>query len=487
MAIQKKGGPEFITPVKNQVYFYYDSTNKNAPAFRYVCEVYNSDTNVKLDEFKIAPRIGDGFCVLNLSKTLQGYIPGNLNIDEQSIHADQTYLNYDVRVGETFGNLEWGYSDYEFYVNQSSVFDSYTLLRSFDTGNTHTYTVGTQINIVQEDGGALKPMLNGLHTIVEIPNAWSVVIGIGFWQVGAGATISGATTYADNRKVIYRNLLNDSGNTAIRMAEYHEEFMDFSASTYANTEREFLTNVPNEFRLMDDATSFLNFYITGASEASIVVYQNSNGDKLSNNLSGVTSGMTNGVIQVAAGANANPTTVISGTTGLIKSDTEYYDVWIENGSSTKITETKRFKVRRDCKISEYEILFRDMKGSYLSFPFTLRSRTSYNVNKSEYKQYLGDLNTNTDRYGYESTDRGSKTYNIDVTKTLNLNTPFLTIEESKYFKELVWTGDAYIKFEGKFWPIIIQTNSVEEKERQNHRLIKYDLSVNFANNSNTNY
>jgi hypothetical protein len=363
-------------------------------------------------------------------------------------------------------------------------------LRNFSTADTHTYTVGTQINIVQSDGGALKPMLNGLQTVVEVPNNYTVVLGLQWWQVGAGATISGATTYADNRKVTYRDLLVDSGYTAIRMAEYHEEFIDFSASTFISSstnEGEFLTNMPNEFRIMDDSTAYLNFYVSAATNANKVVYQNSNGDVLSTTLTGVTIGKTNGIITVAAGANATPTTVISGSTTLVKSDTEYYDVWIENSVGTKITEQKRFNIRRDCKISDYEILFRDMKGSYLSFPMTLRSRVNFDIAKSEYKQYLGDLDVADATFRYESTDKGSKVYNVDVTKTISLNTPFLTIAESRYFKELVWSSDAYIKIDGKFWPIVINTSSVEEKERQNHRLIKYDLSIKMANNNSTNY
>lgn len=82
------------------------------------------------------------------------------------------------------------------------------MLRQSPATSPHTYAVGDQISVSQTDGGVIKPMLQGLFTVVAVPDAYSVVIDIAFVNVGTGAAMGGTIKYADNRKTITRNLLS---------------------------------------------------------------------------------------------------------------------------------------------------------------------------------------------------------------------------------------------------------------------------------------
>ena len=490
MSVSLVGNPSNLTPVYNPVFFYFDSTNKNLQGFRYIVEIWNSDTNTFIDEQFEAPRIGDGYGVANIGRILKTQLEGDLELSSTTvIHANDSYINYELRIGESYIANPWEYSDYEFYTNSASTFNAYTQLRNFNTATTHTYVVGDQINVVQSDGGALKPLLSGLQTIVEVPNNYTIVINIPFFTIGAGATVSGSTTYADKRKINNRNLLYVTGNTAFNGAVAHIEFPSWNPSAYTvstNFVGDFLTTSPTIYTILEDSSVYLNAYSSGMSQVQYAYYENSNGDIFAQSLSAVTNSLTgHSIIQIAAADNANPTIVISGSTTLIKTNTEWIEVSLTDASFNKISQTRRYNINRMCRINDYEIMFKDRLGSYLVFPAILRATINNNVQRGTYKSYLGDLSGG--KWTYNSKDRGEKVFNVDVDESYSLNTPFMTADESLYFKELISSSDVYIKLNGEYWAANIVDGSVELKTPQNNRLIKYGFQLKLSNNNVVNY
>lgn len=481
--ITQVGAPQILTTAFNPVKFYYDSTNKNQLGFRYLAEIYSGSTKLFNEDNFAAPRFGDGYGVFNIGAILQGEVPGTLNFSNTTaIHAVDSYCNYTLKIGESFQSTGWTYSDYEFYGSGGSIYNAYVQLRNFNTAVTHTYVVGDQINIVQSDGGATKPLLNGLQTIVDVPSSNIIVINIPFWTIGSGPTISGTTSYADRKKINFRNLYTSSQYTVINGAKPHREFpsWDSTDNYVTGTTSQFLTSAPDNLMILDDSSIWLNAYAPAMNNIKTIEYRNSNGDTLQRSISAITNSLTgSGVVQIAAGAQATPNIVVSGSLPLIKSDTEWYSVRLRSASGY-ISETRTFYIDRRCRINDYEILFRDRMGSYLTFAATLRATINNDIARKSYKQYLGDLSGG--KWTYTNKDRGEKVYSVDVSGTFDLNTPMMDEEQSLYFKEMISSGDVYLKLDGEYWPCVVTTNSTPDKTRQNNRLIKYEFSARLSNN-----
>jgi len=487
MAISKIGGPSRLTPAFNPVIFYYDSTNKNVDGFRYVVEVYSASTNTKIGgepDLFIPPRIGDGICVANIGKILQSAISQDVNFSNTScIHATNSYINYDIKIGESYVSNTWAYDDFEFY-SSTAFTNGHIQLRQFASATTHTFLVGDQINIVQ-DSTANVPSLEGLHTVIAVPSPYSIIVDVVYLDaVQNASTVGGDVSYADNRKIVVRNMYNDSGYTAFNGAEKHTVFPSWDQTDYfidSTFRGNFLTSSPDTFTILEDSSVYLNAFSTAMTNVRFIKFENSNGDVLLKSISATTSSLTGRtVIQISAGPDTNPTIVLSGTSGLIKSDTEWYDVSLASSTYSQLSQKKRYNINRNCRINDYEILFKDRKGSYLVFPAILRTTINSNITRKQYKQYLGDLSVN--KWTYSGKDRGTKTYNVDIEDTYALNTPFMTAEESLFFKEMISSSDVYIRLNGEYWPCEVVDNSVENKTPQNNRLIKYGFSVKLANN-----
>jgi hypothetical protein len=105
----------------------------------------------------------------------------------------QEFTDHNIRILTRFSpqaTSNWTYGDYQF--RDGGAYNAYTVLTSNGFGNaTHSFQVGDVIAVRQNDGGALKPMLQATFTIVEVVNNKSIVIDIPFSTVGSGAAVGG--------------------------------------------------------------------------------------------------------------------------------------------------------------------------------------------------------------------------------------------------------------------------------------------------------
>jgi len=483
MAITRVGGIVNMVPVKNPIYFYYDSTNKNQIGFRYVCRVYKTD-NTLLEEIRV-PADPSGYGVLQLSKILESFVPGDLDIDNNSIvETVDNHLSFKIGVGESYNYSGWAYSDYEFYGNTSSIFQANVQLRNFSTASTHPFNVGDQINIVQSDGGALKPMLNGLQTVVEVPNNYTIVLGLGWWQVGSGATIGGTVSYADVRKQTTLDMYNDGTYSCVRAAESMLQYNDWDWTDWASnvsTPGEFLTNVPDDFRISSDSEFWLSYYTESPNAHKRVRWKNSNGDEFI--ATGATSTSLRAVMSVNVGAGITYS-VATGSAPLFKNDTEWVEVSIENLSNQTVIQPKRFQIDKRCRIEDAQLLFRDNMGSYLSYLMPLRVDESENTVKKTYNNILGSRGVSG--WEYKSSDRGETVYDNIKTTTFTLRSNFLNDAEARYFGELVSSSDVYMLLDGEWVSVVVDTSNWEKKTEFWNKLPRYDVTLRLSNQSPVN-
>jgi hypothetical protein len=464
MAVSAIATPVYFSPAYNPLKFIYDSTNKALDGFKYVFDIYESGTANKIGERKVLPRPTDGYGEIDLSKLLQSYVTHDFNLaTTEDVTAPNSFYKYDVKVGE----------EYVTVIN-------YTASLSDDSGSveitaTHAFQVGDRVVIVQDDGGAANPNLEGLFIVTAINTTVSFTVN-SLWADVTDATINGSVRYADNRKTIVRDLATSNNNYVFNGVRPWNTWRTYSEAPYvlSSSTDLFLTDMPSSFYITDTQNIYVNLCANSATNGRMY-FENDGGD-----LMYYTVNANSFVLQANIGATANPSTVVTGTAGHIKSDTEYYDVWYTNNTATQFSQKYRIYIDRRCNINEYQIYFLDRMGTINSFAFQLRGYERATVQRDTYnKDVQGLVTSNVWTYGLD--EFGLKTFTVNEERTIELNTNWMTEAMSDYFAQLVTSPLTYIKNGNAYEAVIVTDSGYELNKTRNKNLIKKTITVKFAN------
>ncbi len=461
--------PQSFTPAYNPVKFIVDSTNKNLDGFKYIYDVYNGATLI--GRFKVLPTYGTGFGELDLSRFLNSYVQWDFNpTNTTDYDAANSYYNYEVKTGEE-------------YLAQFNYTAALTNSSGFVRVNvTNTFAVGDQVNITQADGGVANPLLEGLHSVTAATGSYFEV-GVSFTSI-TNVNIDGSVVYADQRKLVTYDITDFDVKRVFNGARTFVEFPTFDETTYLpnGVTKLWLTNQPQT-----------QFYATLGQDLWInirgrigkkIVFENSNGDIFTKVLT------NNTTIQgVAVGPNnAGVLNVNAGTLPLVKPDTTYYYFWYDDGGQSSVK--YRVYIDRRVSISEHNLVFLDRMGSWSSFAFQLKAYERGEVQRDDYnKDVQGYVSGGQWNYNYQ--EFGFSTFNINVVKTLELNTNWMTETMAQYFEELVTSPQVFIKSVSydcddvastNYLPVIVTNNTFEVFKQRNKNLIKQTLVVKLANN-----
>jgi len=199
MAITLKAQPQVLTPAYNPIKYIYDSTNKNLGGFKYIFEVYESGTVNQIAEYRVLPVYSTGYGEIDLTKLLQAKVSFDLFPTNTTVYnAPNSHYKYDVKVGE----------EYLTTTSYSSNLTASGLNVQINVAN--SFVAGDQVNITQADLGVANPNLEGLFTVLSV--------GVGFFVVNSlfslvtNATINGDVTYADGRKTVTYNIIDNLNN-----------------------------------------------------------------------------------------------------------------------------------------------------------------------------------------------------------------------------------------------------------------------------------
>ncbi len=480
--VLKVAGPQSFMPAYNPNVWYFDALNKAQPGFRYVVEVLNV-SNVVIATYRYVPAITTGYAVVDLTRVLQDFV----SFDDTTSGVQKvpnSWYGYYLKVYEEF-SVPFVYDD---YVNPS---DDLTALQA--TTNTHTFNVGDQVTVAQTDGGALKPMLQGLHTVIAptVAGTSDLYIDVPWSTVGAGAPMGGSVIYADNRKTIsgvqHTSDLHYIFNGALPFLNFPSWNEDDYIMDAASSTTKFLSSIPRTFYVTPDQDIRLNFANWFSDTTKVLYFENDGGDKFS--VTTATVMTAEAVISASVGPTTTMGTTLAGTAPLIKPTTQYYDVWVVNGT-TQYSEKIRFYIDRRCKINDFEIKFLDRMGSMPSFAFQLRESVVGNNEKATFKKLAGGLGVDAKGnpgFTYESSAFGEQVYNVDFKEGVTLTTNYMNDAASVYFKELVSNPMSFLKVsDGVYAAVIVTTQSQKIERIKNTRMIKYTVEVRYANNDNIN-
>jgi len=401
MAVSAIVEPNVTTPAYNPVQWWVDSTNKNETGFKYVIDVYDASAT-KIAEYRVAPRIDDGYGVIDLSKLLSSQVSKDLDLTRTTYYnATNSYFEYEVQFGEEY-NASTAYTGFVDSTTVVGLTAGYVAL----VVASHSYSVGDQIQVTETT--TTNALVNGLHTIVDTDST-NVVLDVLYADLVSPSSTAGEIIYADNRKTITRGLLLKSSRYVWNGALPWLDFRTYQDTQFlmSTTGARFLTNVPDNFYMRDDAEAFIN-WIPQTTATRRLFFENDNGDTFYKD---VTSASGEWVVGCSVGAgNLGTLTLVSGTAPLIKDSTEWYDVTLVDGTNADVSETLRFNIDRTCEIEAFDVLFMDRLGSFLPFSFTLKAFENGTISKSEYNKNKEGTASGTD-WTYDTKARGMKDLN----------------------------------------------------------------------------
>jgi hypothetical protein len=149
---------------------------------------------------------------------------------------------------------------------------------------------------------------------------------------------------------------------------------------------------------------------------------------------------------VAVGVNNyGSLTVVSGTAPLVKPTTKAYQIWYSDGIFNPVKSLAyTINIDRRILISESHILFLDRMGSWSSFAFQLKSYEKLNIKRETYNKDVPGSVVDS-QWQYKSYEQGTVNFNTQVSKTIDLNTNWMSESAGVYFQQLVTSPQTYIK------------------------------------------
>jgi hypothetical protein len=240
-----------------------------------------------------------------------------------------------------------------------------------------------------------------------------------------------------------------------------------------------------------------------------LIFKNSNGEYYYKSVTG-----TDVINQIPCGANNYGvlTPIGASTLPMIKTDTTYYEIYYSNantGTPAERSLTYRINLDTRVQISEYHCLFLDRLGSFSSFAFQLKNYERGEITREEFNQDVKGFIDNY-KWKYDTIENGFKSFNINVKKTIDLNTNWMTESMGRYFEELITSPQVYLKLASytnteswlypedesgcplripestEYQPVIVTNNQYEVYQQRNSNLIKQSITVRLANQDNIN-
>ncbi len=154
---------------------------------------------------------------------------------------------------------------------------------------------------------------------------------------------------------------------------------------------------------------------------------------------------------------------------------DFYDVFIQNSLNNRASESMRYIIDDRCSMYQpVRVQFLNSLGGYDYFNFNLVSRKTLNVTRNTYKKNLPIPN-------YSIGDREKSVLDIDGNIVYELNSDWVTNEESEWMEELLKSINInIIDSNGNAFPVLIQEGSVEIQKSINNRLMQYAFNFETA-------
>ena len=468
MAMTKIAEPFEFAPAYNPLMFIYNSTNKNKLGFKYIFQVYESGTATKIGEYKVLPRFNDGYGQIDISKLLQSQVSFNINVTNPS----NCYYNYDVKIGEEY-TQGVAYS--------SSLTNNAGFVKI--TSATHTFVAGDQVSIKQADDGLANPLIEGLFVVKSVQSSTEFTISA-LWSNVVNATIDGNVYFADNRKTQTLAEITESDKYVFNGVRSWVDFTTYNENQYLidtiTSTQLFVTDLPtNGFSITPTQNLWLNVANNfETSDLYCVIYTNTGQFRYS---------ITNANImtQLCFGVDGNPDIIDSGSLPMVDENTTTISFQLVNDGFDEFSQYYTIDVDQRCRINEYDVYFMDRMGSVASFGFSLKSYENGSVTRQSFNKVNQGF-VSSQMWNYATTEFGQTAYSMQLDKTFELNTDWMSEEMNVYFEQLVTSPITFVRFGDEYISCVITDTSFEVNRKRNKNLIRKTITIKLANQNTIN-
>jgi len=468
MAMTKIAEVYDFAPAYNPLMFIYNSTNKNKLGFKYIFQVYASGTATKIGEYKVLPRFSDGYGQIDLSKLLQSQVTFNINV----FNPSNCYYNYDVKIGEE-------------YIQGVAYSSSLTNNAGFVkiTSATHTFVVGDQVSIKQADDGLANPLIEGLFVVKSVQSSTQFTISA-LWSNVNNATIDGNVYYADNRKTQTLAIITESDKYVFNGVRSWVDYTTYNENQYLidtiNNTQLFVTDLPTTgFSITPTQNLWLNVANNfETSDIYCVIYTNTGQFRYTINNANI-------MTQLCIGIDGNPDIIDSGSLPMVDEDTTTISFQIVNDGFDEYSQYYVVDLDQRCRINEYDVYFMDRMGSIASFGFSLKSYENGTIARQTYNK-VNEGFVSGQMWNYRTTEFGQTAYSIQLDKTFELNTDWMSEEMNVYFEQLLTSPLTFVRFGDEYISCQVTDSSFEVNRRRNKNLIRKTITIKLANQNTIN-
>lgn len=281
-----------------------------------------------------------------------------------------------------------------------------------------------------------------------------------------------------------------------------------------STSKKFLTNSPTQlYANIDDygTFAFLQSSPTLANKVNdlLFTYYSSTGSPLGTDV--VTKNVANGAFPVSAfffftnsdrfilfagvypaNLRNDSTSTFSSLVSLGTIQGGYYTVVARDSTPTAMTQT--YTINLNCPSQkQYEsvrLCWLNQWGAWDYYTFVLKSTKTLNTSNTTYNQLHGTWNESKYRsYGYKG---GKKTFRVNATESMRINTDYISENDNTILEELVNSPEVYMLkgfqdvTETNFLksdyvtPVTLKTSSHTRKTVANDKLIQYTFQIEFS-------
>jgi hypothetical protein len=187
-----------------------------------------------------------------------------------------------------------------------------------------------------------------------------------------------------------------------------------------------------------------------------------------------------GIDQIAESSN---NVLLTGSAlSAISSSVDYYKVELYYEGSAN-TNSIYFEMNDDCsKFETYHLLWKDAKGSWISYPFKYLSQDRMDVDRKNYYQTEGTWENGT--FGYDSYGRGETTFFARSRNKITLNSGWIDEYENELIRDLMQSAKVYIQTpDNKIMACVIDDKNITFGKDINDQIYQYKFEVTFSNNN----
>jgi hypothetical protein len=447
-----------MMPAYNPIKYIIDNAYKNEPGFRYIFTVYPVTNATPIAQYKTLPVFGTGYGEQDISRLMQSLVTWKFAVDQ----VNESWYQYDIRFG------------YEFIDNID-----YTNALQDNAGNVritftaHGFVAGDQVLIAQTSTGPVdNPALEGLHTVLSA-TANQFTVNVLFSTLGDQFQ-NGNVSYADQRKT---QVLDDVAlsqlevfNGAYSLGIYAQGLFPSTEYNTTLTPSNALTSLVGNTQASAASIATGQLYYLMVRTYSVDTYDITYFDWDDYQLtSSIVASASDGLYNFLVTTDVPLETPI----------TQNFYVVIKGGSAEI---RYYFKYDNRCVINEDYLYYLDRMGSFQSFAFQLKTYEKGQITREMYNQHV-DGQVVDGEWLYSSDAMGSKTYNINVSNTLDLNTNWMDQYDADRFQELLTSPQVFYYNGTEYRACTIDSTSFENFRQRNKNLIKHSVTIKLALNT----